>query len=84
MFYMTGKIVSDALAQRSITDEPYLWRTGMLERTQVGSTQERFKRRHREPCSRESYSSGVSPSDPTTISPFLGVILLTHYPYPND
>lgn len=33
MFYMTGRIVSDALAQRGITYEPYLWRTGMLERT---------------------------------------------------
>jgi hypothetical protein len=32
MFYMTGKIVSDALAQRGITYEPYLGRTGLLER----------------------------------------------------
>jgi hypothetical protein len=33
MFYMTGRIVGDALAQRGISYEPYLWRTGMLERT---------------------------------------------------
>ena len=32
MFYMTGAIVRDALAERGIGYEPYMWRTGMLDR----------------------------------------------------
>ena len=32
MFYMTGAIVRDALAERGVRYEPYMWRTGMFDR----------------------------------------------------